>query len=51
MIETELEQGKRIQFSFDQHFQSNRLNDVDRKVIVMENIDGDWKIISERTVK
>ena len=51
VIETELEQGKRIQFSFDQHFQSNRLNDVDRKVIVMENIDGDWKIISERTVK
>ncbi len=51
VLQEELEAGKRVQFSFDQHFKSNRLDDFDRKVIVMENRDGDWKIISERTVK
>ncbi len=51
VIETELESGKRIQFSFDQHFQSNRLDDFDRKVVTMENIGGAWKIVREHTVK
>lgn len=51
VIETELEPNKRIQFSFDQHFKSNRLDDFDHKEIVMEKVWDTWKIVSERTVK
>jgi len=49
--EDELEQGKLVQLSFDQHFESDKFNDHDRKVMVMKKSDDGWKIISERTVK
>jgi peptidyl-prolyl cis-trans isomerase SurA len=49
--EKELEPGQRVQFSFEQHFTSDKFNDHDRKVIVMKKTDDGWKIISERTVK
>jgi peptidyl-prolyl cis-trans isomerase SurA len=51
LTEDELEQGKLIQLSFVQHFESDKFNDDDRKVIVMQKTDNGWKIISERTVK
>ncbi|MDX8381116.1 MAG: peptidylprolyl isomerase [Ghiorsea sp.] len=51
MIEEVLEKGHRVEFSFDQHFKSNKLDDNDRKVIVMEKIGESWKIVSERTVQ
>ncbi len=51
-FETEvLEPGKAVQITFDQHYQSKKFDDYDRKVIVMNYLDGDWKIISEATSK
>ena len=51
MIEEVLKPEERVQFSFDQHFQSHKTDDFDRKVIVMEKVWDKWKIVSERTVK
>jgi len=51
MVEQVLEEGKRVQFSFDQHFKSHKLDENDRKIIVMVKTGQDWKIVSERTVK
>ena len=51
IIEEVLKPEERVQFSFDQHFQSHKTDDYDRKVIVMEKVWDKWKIVSERTVK
>ena len=46
-----LEEDKYVRLTFDQHFQSNRTNDHDRKVIEMVKMGGLWKIVREATVK
>lgn len=51
MIEEVIKPDERVQFSFDQHFQSDSMDDYDRKIIVLEKIWDKWKIVSERTVK
>ncbi|HIP06900.1 MAG TPA: peptidylprolyl isomerase [Mariprofundaceae bacterium] len=51
MIEEVITPELRVQFSFDQHFESDSMDDNDRKIIVMEKLEGTWKIVSERTVK
>jgi len=39
-----------VSFVFEQAFKSNKLEDHDRKQVVMRNIDGAWKIIKEVTL-
>jgi hypothetical protein len=46
-----IEDGKRVRLTFDQHFKSDKTDDMDRKTIVMHMIDGQWKIVSESTVQ
>ncbi|MDX8387202.1 MAG: peptidylprolyl isomerase [Ghiorsea sp.] len=46
-----IEQGKRVRFTFDQHFKSNKTNDHDRKSLELQKVDGQWKIISEATIQ
>jgi peptidyl-prolyl cis-trans isomerase SurA len=43
--------GNKVKLVFNQHFKSNRLNDHDRKALVMKKIDGAWKIISEENIQ
>jgi len=46
-----LEQDKLMKLTFAQHFESNTYDDHDKKVLVMENVNGAWKIISESVIK
>jgi len=39
-----------VSFIFEQAFQSSKLEDHDRKQVVMHNVDGAWKIIKEITL-
>ncbi len=51
-FETEvLQGGDTVKLVFNQHFKSNRVDDHDRKVIVMKKIEGDWKIVSEENIQ
>jgi len=50
-IQEEVLADHRVKISFDQRFKSNRLDDFDHKEMIMEKVQGSWKILVERIVK
>jgi len=48
---TAMEDGTSATVTFDQHFKSNKFDDNDKKIIKMIWLDGQWKIVSEATIK